>query len=354
MKLGALSLGLALGLTLAMSIGCGTSQRNDSVQAANEGTKAYGQKQWETAIERYQKATERWKENHSAWYGLSAAHAQRKDWGKASDAAGQAVALEPEIAMYQLMYGRCLYEKAIQQAREDQARKESKKVEEVEVDLTNVSFEKAKQHLEQAVKLNPELWRAHYLLGSIARHAGRTKEAAEGFSKALGFGPVEPAPWIALCELYRAWDYTEQAIQVAQQGTLVIPGEGEKSEIFFELGMGYDDKRNDDKAIEAFDKALEAKKDNHKAKFARGQAYYRKGTAASGETARNEAFAKAKRDLEEFSKAGGHSVEFFKQQASRMLMDMAARSAGGPGGTAGQKQSPADLVKKAEEQKGKK
>jgi tetratricopeptide (TPR) repeat protein len=338
-------------LAFVALLGCSSSQRNDSVQAANEGTKAYGQKQWDTAIERYQKATERWKENHSAWYGLSASHAQKKDWGKAADAAGQAVALEPEIAMYQLMFGRCLYEKAIQQAKEDQARKESKKVEEVEVDLTNVSFEKAKQHLEQAVKLNQELWRAHYLLGSIARHAGKTKEAAEGFSKALGFGPVEPAPWIALCELYRAWDYTEQAIQVAQQGALVIPGDSEKSEIWFEVGMGYDDKRNDDKAIEAFDKALEAKKDNHKAKFARGQAYYRKGSAQSGETARNEAYAKAKRDLEEFSKAGGHSVEFFKQQASRMLMDMAARAAGGAGGTSGQKQSPADIVKKAEEQK---
>jgi tetratricopeptide (TPR) repeat protein len=341
---------LPLALCFAL-LGCGTSQRNDSVQAANEGTKAYGQKQWETAIERYSKSTEKWKENHSAWYGLSASHAQRKDWGKAAEAAGQAVALEPEIAMYQLMYGRCLYEKAIQQAKEDQARKENKKVEEVEVDLTNVSFEKPAQHLQQAVKLNAELWRAHYLLGSIARHAGKTKEAADGFSAALAFGPVEPAPWIALCELYRAWDYTDQAIAVASEATKVIPGESEKSEVWFEVGMGYDDKRADDKAIEAFDKALESKKDNHKAKFARGQAYYRKGSAQTGETGRTEAYAKAKRDLEEFSKAGGGSVEFFKQQASRMLMDMAAKSAGGAGGTAGAKQSPADIVKKAEELK---
>ncbi len=330
---------------------CGSSQRNDSVQAANEGTKAYGQKQWETAIERYQKATERWDENHSAWYGLSASYAQRKDWGKAADAAKKAVSLEPDVAMYHLMAGRTLYEKAIQQAKEDQARKESKKIEEVEVDLSSISFETPVQHLQQAIKLNPELWRAHYLIGSINRHSGKTKEAAESFSKALEFGPVEPAPWIALCELYRAWDYTDAAIQVAQQGALVIPGDTEKSEIWFEVGMGFDDKRNDDKAIEAFDKALDAKKDNHKAKFARGQAYYRKGTAATGDTARSEAYGKAKRDLEEFSKSGGASVEFFKQQASRMLMDMAAKSAGQAGGTAGQRQSPADLVKKAEEDK---
>jgi len=340
--------GFALSLTL---LACSPGQRNESVQAANEGTKAYGAKQWETAIERYSKATERWKENHSAWYGLSAAYAQRKEWNKASDAASQAVSLEPDVAMYHLMLGRTLYEKAIDQAKEDQARKENKKKEEVEADLSGVNFEKAQQHLGQAIKLMPELWRAHYLMGNIHRYAGRTKESAEAFSAALAFGPVEPAPWIALCELYRAWDYTDQAIQVAQQGALVIPGDGEKSDVWFEVGMGYDDKRNDDKAIEAFDKALESKKDNHKAKFARGQAYYRKGTASSSESARLEAYGKAKRDLEEFSKSGGLSVEFFKQQASRMLMDMAAKSAGGAGGTPGARLSPADLVKKAEEEK---
>ncbi|MBA2540800.1 MAG: tetratricopeptide repeat protein [Deltaproteobacteria bacterium] len=336
---------------LSLLAACSPGQRNESVQAANEGTKAYGAKQWETAIERYKKATERWKENHTAWYGLSASYAQRKEWGKAADAASQAVSLEPDTAMYHLMLGRTLYEKAIDQAREDQARKENKKKEEVEADLSGINFEKPTQHLQQAIKLMPELWRAHYLMGNIHRYAGRTKESAEAFSAALAFGPVEPAPWIAQSELYRAWDYTDQAIAVAQQGALVIPGDSEKSDVWFEVGMGFDDKRNDDKAIEAFDKALESKKDNHKAKFARGQAYYRKGSAQASESARLEAYGKAKRDLEEFSKAGGLSVEFFKQQASRMLMDMAAKSAGGAGGTPGARLSPADLVKKAEEEK---
>jgi tetratricopeptide (TPR) repeat protein len=329
---------LVASAALALSIlgaGCLNTQRNDSVAAANEGSKAFGQKQWETAIERYTKATERWRENHGAWYGLAAAHAQRKDWNKASEAASNTVQLEPEVAMYHLMYGRYLYEKAHQQAKEDQARKENKKIEEVEVDLTGVNFEKAKTHLETSIKLNGDLWRAHFLLGLIHRNGGKMKEAAEAMTKSLELGAFEAAPWIELAELYRAWDYTDQAIKVAEQGTLVIPGDNEKSDIWFEVGMGYDDKRLDDKAIEAFDKALDSRKDNHRAKFARGQAYFRKGE-----------YSKAKRDLEEFAKAGGASLEFFKQQASRMLMDIAAKSAGGAGGTPGNKPSPEDLVKK--------
>jgi tetratricopeptide (TPR) repeat protein len=92
----------------------------------------------------------------------------------------------------------------------------------------------------------------------------------------------------------------------------------------------------DDKAIESFDKALESRPDNHKAKFQRGQAYFRKGD-----------FTKAKKDLEDFSKSGGASVEFAKQQASKMLLDIAAKSAmqNNQLGAPAEKLSPEDVVK---------
>ena len=113
-----------------------------------------------------------------------------------------------------------------------------------------------------------------------------------------------------------------------------MPGTNEVSDIWYVLGMGYDDKRMDDKAIDAFDKAIESKRDNHKAKFQRGQAYFRKGD-----------YTHAKHDLEDFSKSGGASLEFAKQQASKMLMDIAAKCA--PANTPPEKQSPEDLVKQS-------
>jgi len=167
----------------------------------------------------------------------------------------------------------------------------------------------------------------------------RSKEAAEAFSKALQSAPTDPGPWVALGELYRLWDYTDQAITVAEQGVQVIPGANEKSDIYYVLGMGYDDKGQYDKSIEAFTKAIESRRDNHKAKFQRGQAYFRKGDHTN-----------AKRDLEEFSKSGGTSVEFAKQQASKMLMDIAAKSAGG-GPVPSEKMSPEEMIKKTKEEK---
>jgi Tfp pilus assembly protein PilF len=114
----------------------------------------------------------------------------------------------------------------------------------------------------------------------------------------------------------------------------VVPGINEKSDIWYEVGMGYSDKRFHDRAIEAFTKAIEARRDNQKARFQRGQTYFRKGD-----------YANAKRDLEDFSKAGGPSVEFPKQQASKMLIDIAARSVE-PGSTPIEKPSPSDPVNK--------
>lgn len=333
MKLVAVLASAAL-LSLA---GCSNDARNASVKASNEGHKAMGANQWETAIERYKKAVEKWDENHSAWFGLSRAQAKKGDWKEAANAAERTIRLEPSQAMYQLVYGYTLYEKAVQQARETQATAQNKKPEEITPDLSGVSFEKALQHLQEAVKLNPDLWRAHYYLGRIYREGGKVKEAAEAFTKALQSAPSEAGPWIALAELYRSWDYTDQALQVATQGVApnVVPDPNEAGQVWYIVGMAYDDKSLHEKAIEAYTKSLELRRDLHVAKFQRGQAYFKMGN-----------FPSAKRDLEEFSKSGGASVNFSKAQAAKMLMDIAAKTATQPAPGGGEKMSPEDVVKK--------
>jgi tetratricopeptide (TPR) repeat protein len=71
--------------------------------------------------------------------------------------------------------------------------------------------------------------------------------------------------------------------------------------------MAYDDKHAEDKALDALTKAVSAGSD--KALFARGQIYFRR-----------RAYPEAQRDLEQFLQTARD--DFFKQQASRMLMEM--------------------------------
>jgi tetratricopeptide (TPR) repeat protein len=321
--------------------GCPNQSLNESKTALAQGNKANGAKQFETAIAEYEKAVDKYHDNHLAWYGMGGAQAGKGDWSKASDAFAVAVQLDDKQPMYQMWYGVSLYEKSVQTAREDQAKKENKKPEEIKPDLSAVNFEKAEQHLQESIKLNGEMWRAHYYLGKIYREQDKPKDAANEFTAAIKANPRESGPYIALGELYRKWDDTDEAIRVTSQGTVNVPGSNEVSDIWYVLGMGYDDKQQEDKAIDAFDHAIETRKDNHKAKFQRGQAYFRKGD-----------FVHAKRDLEDFSKSGGASLEFAKQQASKMLMDIAAKSAG-ENAAPSQKQSPEDIVKGAKAAKGK-
>jgi Flp pilus assembly protein TadD len=207
-------------MVLVLATACGDSAQNDSKTASNAGNKALEAKQFDTAVTEFTKATERYPDNHYAWYGLGAAQAKKGDWAKAADAFGRAVQIEDKQPTYQKLFGMALFEKAVASAREDQAKKLNKKPEEIEVDLSQVNFEKPMQHLQEAVKLNGDMWQAHYYLGKIFREQDKPKDAASELSAAIKANPRESGPYIALGELYRKWDYSDEAIKVTSQGVV--------------------------------------------------------------------------------------------------------------------------------------
>jgi tetratricopeptide (TPR) repeat protein len=305
---------LSAALAVFFVAGCPNKEQNSSIERMNTCVKAYSNKQYETAVTECKKSVEEWRENHQAWYTLGAAYAGRANWEDSAAAFEKAVSIRDGEAMYQMWYGVSSYEKAIQQAAEAQAKALGKKVTEIKVDLSTVSFDKAAQNLQAAIKRNKDLWRAHYYLGKIYRETNRDQDAATHFTEAIKAAPNESGPYVALGELYRKWDYPDQAIQVTTLGTQHVPGNQEVATVWYVLGMAYNDKRQDDKAIEAFTKALEAKRDYHRAKFQRGQSYYRKGE-----------LGKALKDLDEFAKGGSASDDFAKNQAQRMLAEIRSK-----------------------------
>lgn len=287
-----------------------------STRSTLEGMRAFGQRQWETAIERFTKAIATWPENADAHYSLAAAHAQKGDWARAAEAARGAVNVEPSTAIYRLMIGRALYEATLARAREDQARRENRRAEEVEIDRSNLDFSKALTQLRIAVKLEPALWRAHYLIGNIHRFAGDPKAAAASYARALQHGPPETAPWVATIELYRRWGWFEHAAQIAELGAGVVPDAGDRADLWFELGMTHDDRGLLDQAITFYDRALADAPRHGRALFMRGQARFQRRD-----------WVRAKADLEAFLAVATPDLELFKQQASRMLAELPARPA---------------------------
>jgi tetratricopeptide (TPR) repeat protein len=316
----------ALVLALAVAgAGCGNQARNDSIKKANEGARALASKNYDTAINEFKEAVRLYKENHAAWFQLGEAYRNKKIWGEAVNAYSSAVQLKGSEVMYRLRLGASLYEAAVEKARADEAARLQKKPEEVNPDLHAVNFDQALQHLEAAVKGDPRLYNAHYYMAKIYMNQGKPQAAAEAFTKAITAYPRFQAPYVALVNLYRQWDYTEQAIQVAAQGIEYVKGNEDKSELYEAQGMAYFDKGDDAKAIESFGKAIELNKDAFRSRFQRGMAYFRRNELKS-----------ADRDFEDYLKVAGPSQATFKAIAQKkrneIMMKLAPAPTAPPGG----------------------
>jgi len=88
----------------------------------------------------------------------------------------------------------------------------------------------------------------------------------------------------------------------------------ETGELWFDAGMAYDAQHADDRAIEAFGKAIAAQPTDASAKLARGQIYFRKND-----------FTNAKRDLDDVMASGDPKVAVMRPIAAQLLAQIARR-----------------------------
>lgn len=288
--------------------------RNASVDEFNACNKAIIAQQFDAAIAACQRATNKWAGNHLAWYAWASAHMAKNEWQKARDTVEHAVALRPDIAMYQLYYGISVYEAELERARDEQARRDNKRPEEVVIDPALLKLDTARDALRRAVKLGPDLWRAHYYLGRVYRDLGEARREAEQFGATIATHPSYRYGYIALIELYRRWSYVDEALAVARLGTANVSA-AEQPELWFEVGMAHDAKLEEDQAIDAFGKAITARPGDLGSKFQRGWIYFRRAD-----------YANAKRDLEEVAKSAEPSVAGVKPLASQMLGQIAKKT----------------------------
>jgi tetratricopeptide (TPR) repeat protein len=275
--------------------------------------RAATQREFDAAIEACTASVEASADNHRAWYTLGALYGLRGKWSEAADAFARAAPFDAGDPMYQMSLGIALYERDVAQARDDTARREGRPAAEVDVDLATLNFTEARDRLERAVAIQPKLWRAHSYLGRIHRAGGDARAAAAALSRAIEANPRQGASYIALAELYRRWDYVEQAVAVATLGTAHVADNAQRSELWVALGLARAVSKDDAGAIDAYTRALEDDPANRRALLQRGVAAYRKGE-----------LARAKVDLEAAIKAGGLSgVD--KVAVNRMLLDIAAK-----------------------------
>jgi tetratricopeptide (TPR) repeat protein len=268
---------------------------------------------YDDALAECEAAAAAWPGNHLAWYEAASAHIARRRWREARAAAERAVAMRPDLAMYQLYYGISIYEAEQQRVRDEQAAREQRAPDEVAIDPSALNLEAARDALFRATRLGPELWRAHYYLGRIYRDLGDGRHAAEQFSQAIATHPSYLPPYIALIELYRRWDYVDPALAVAMLGVAHVSPADARA-LWYEAGMALQARRAGDRAIEAFEKAIAGGRQDVLASFLRGQVDLRNGRLVD-----------ARRELEQVVRSTDPQVAEVRPIAVELLRQIARK-----------------------------
>jgi len=278
----------ALMFTLLAIAACGGGERQ-AFEAHNEGIKMLSQKSFSRAVKQFETATKLKPDLHQSWYQLGVIHLKQKEFEEAADALSEAVKYRPDDAMYQMQLGQALFEGF--GAGE------------------GGSLELAETSLQKAVELNDKLYKAHWYLGRVYNRKDKPAEAAAAWTTAATLNPLFGRPFVDLGKLYIRWDFIPQSIAVLEQGSLHVKDPQEASKVFYNLGLAYDSQKNWDKAIEAYTKAIDKRKDNFDARLQRAFSYYNKGEKT-----------KARDDLQEYVAARKGNNDLQVQVANELLM----------------------------------
>lgn len=287
------SLSTTLGPALFVLVlgGCGNmtcdQQKQEAIKHMNLGVEAANTKSFAGAEKEFALATTMDPENHRAWYSLGQIQEDQKKWDKAELAFENAIKFSSNDPMYHYHLGRSQYEQQ--------------------------KYDKARLAFEQAIGFNKRLYKAYFYLGKIHAAEDRPKDAATAWTESCRLNPGFGKPFYELGRLYYEWDHPQEAIQVLAQGAANARDQEDLADIYNQLGMSYDTLKQPDKAIDAYSKAIDTRKDHMQARFQLGMAYATKGDKAN-----------ARKYLDEFLKQGGAGDPFMIQGANDRLMKMAA------------------------------
>lgn len=248
----------------------GNEQWNASVERLNTCTHELAEQRFDAAVVGCSRAIQIWGDNHLAWYGLAAAHLAKREWDQAVYPARQAMALRPDVAMYQLYYGIALYQSLRDRAEKAAAAEHGFHVR--LIDPTTFQRDSARDAFRRAVTLMPGLWRAHYYLATMELEDGEAALAARQLDQAIVTNPSYEQSYLALAELYLRWGYRDEALAVAKAGTQRIAPHDAVA-LWYELGTIYEAEHALPEAVEAFTRVIEVSYNHVLARFHRGRIY---------------------------------------------------------------------------------
>jgi tetratricopeptide (TPR) repeat protein len=231
------ALGLGL-VVMAMSVTACSRNNIEAVNLANEGDQDKKANNMDGAVSKYEQAATLDPTNHKILGKLANAYQKQEKWDKVADADSRAIKVAPKFATYYAQRGHALMKQA---------------------EKGPTGWGDAKQPLEEAIKLDPNLADAQFDLGEVNFHLDDEATALAQYTKAIQVKPDELSFYGYLADLYKNLNYIDTAEQVLTQG-LSFAKEGDKAlfNIHSLLGDIYDRKHDLNKALTEYEAAKKA------------------------------------------------------------------------------------------------
>ena len=249
--LGAAIATLALSTALA-TLGAGCSRNNiEAVNLANEGDKAKAT-DIDTAISKYEQATNLDPTNHRILWKLGTAYAKKEAWDKVASTMAKAERVEPKHANFFYLHGQALARQAVKGP---------------------TSWADAKAPLEESLKLDPNGphypagagWDAknagstHFELAEVLRNLDDEKGALDEYTKAIQVKPDEISFYPPLALLYLNLNLVKEAEDVLTSAvSFAKDGDKQLFAVHSLLGQVDDMKNDSTKAATEYEMAKKA------------------------------------------------------------------------------------------------
>ena len=214
--------------------------------------------------------------------------------------------------MYQMWYGISLYEKAVKQAREDRRTRRTRSPRRSSPTLGASTSRRRSSTCQKAVEAQQgHVARPLLPRQDLPRRRTSRRRPRPSSPRRSRRTRASPVPYVALGELYRNVGLHRQAIKVASAGHRQRPRRRTRvSDIWYVLGMGYDDKANE----------TTRRSRRSPRRSTPSATTTRRSSSAARRTSARATSPTPRRTSRSSRRRAARRVEFAKQQATKMLM----------------------------------
>lgn len=220
----------------------------ESTNLLNHGVELAQQGRYVEANEELQRAVAVDPSNDQAFYNLGLINIELQKFGIAEEEIKKAIRLNGKVVGYYERLGSVL--------------------------IRLEKWSEAKEVLERATRIDPSSFRSYYKLAQVAEQLDDPQQALFQYTEAIRKGPRFFEAYAALGRLYIDVGYPEHALQVIKSGQQVVqPNSEEEANLHQLLGTVYQQKRDFERAIAEFRRALEIVPGMPEALFSLGWLY---------------------------------------------------------------------------------